>query len=125
MPCARAESSSARTAASSGPYSWRMNTQPCSAPIASIPASIPSITRWGCSARIWRSLNVPGSDSSALQMTYLGSASWPATISHLEPVGNPAPPIPRSPASRSVPIACSSTPPMPTSPDSSITSIVS
>ena len=71
---ARATSSSARIASSSGPYSWRMNIQPCSTPIASIPASMPSITRCGCSARIWRSLNVPGSDSSALQIAYFGSS---------------------------------------------------
>ena len=73
-PVSRATSSSARIASSSGPYSWRMKIQPCSAPDASMPASMPSITRCGCSARIWRSLNVPGSDSSALQIAYLSSS---------------------------------------------------
>ena len=37
-----------------------------------MPSSSPSSTRCGCSARIWRSLNVPGSDSSALQIDVLG-----------------------------------------------------
>ena len=37
-----------------------------------MPSSSPSSTRCGCSARIWRSLNVPGSDSSALQIAYFG-----------------------------------------------------
>ena len=55
---------------------------------------MPSSTRCGCSARIWRSLKVPGSDSSALQIVYCGCGSWPATISHFWPVGKPAPPMP-------------------------------
>ena len=52
------------------------------------------------------SLNVPGSDSSALQITYLGVASWAATRSHLRPAGNPAPPMPRSPLSLSAAMTC-------------------
>src|SRR5690349_2731719 len=84
---------------SSGPYSWRMNTQPSSAPTASMPSSMPSSTRCGWVARISRSLNVPGSDSSALQITYVGVFSWAATRSHLRPVGKPAPPMPRRPLS--------------------------
>ena len=78
-----------------------MNTQPSSAPVASMPSSMPSSTRCGWSARICRSLNVPGSDSSALQMAYFGVATWAATSSHFRPVGNPAPPMPRSPLSAS------------------------
>ena len=66
-----------------------------------MPSSSPSSTRYGWVARISRSLNVPGSDSSALQITYLGVASCAATRSHLRPVGKPAPPMPRSPASLS------------------------
>ena len=54
-------------------------------------------------ARICWSLNVPGSDSSALQMAYLTSpGAMPRTSSHFCPVGNPAPPIPRNPAPFSV-----------------------
>jgi hypothetical protein len=47
-------------------------------------------------------LNVPGSDSSALQIVYFGCGSWLATISHFWPVGKPAPPMPRRPESFSV-----------------------
>ena len=41
-----------RTPTSSGPYSCRMKTQPSSQPVTSMPSSIPSSTRCGCSARI-------------------------------------------------------------------------
>ena len=41
-------------------------------------------------------MNVPGSDSSALQMTYLGPAVWAATAPHFRPVGKAAPPRPMS-----------------------------
>jgi hypothetical protein len=44
-----------------------------------------------------RSMNAPGSPSSALQTTYLGSPGERLVSSHLRPVGNPAPPRPRSP----------------------------
>ena len=76
-----------------------MKIQPSSTPVTSIPIIRPSITRCGCSAMIWRSLNVPGSDSSALQIAYFGVASWSATSCHLRPVGKPAPPMPRRPES--------------------------
>ncbi len=59
---------------------------------------MPSITRCGSSSMRMRSLNVPGSDSSALQTIYLG---WPGALaapSHLMPVGNAAPPRPTKPA---------------------------
>ena len=72
-PASRSASISARSTCSSGPYSCRMNTQPCSAPTTAMPSSRPSSTRCGWVARIWRSLNVPGSDSSALQIAYLTS----------------------------------------------------
>ena len=44
---------------------------------------------------------MPGSASSALQITYFGPSSCPRTMSHFTPVGKPAPPIPRTPASLS------------------------
>src|SRR4029453_10457469 len=44
-----------------------------------------------------RSLNVPGSDSSALQITYFSSPGAFAAPSHLTPVGNAAPPRPTRP----------------------------
>ena len=44
-----------------------------------------------------RSLMVPGSLSSALHTTYLIGSRSLRTMSHLMPVGNPAPPIPLSP----------------------------
>src|SRR5690606_23687803 len=43
---------------------------------------------------IWRSLKVPGSDSSAFTAMYLGKTSF-GTKLHLTPVGKPAPPRPR------------------------------
>ena len=51
-----------------------------------------------CSASSTRSLNVPGSPSSALQTTYLappGLTLAAAARFHLVPVGKPAPPRPR------------------------------
>ena len=45
-------------------------------------------------------MNAPGSPSSALQIRYFG---WPGALRenpHFTPVGNPAPPHPRMPASR-------------------------
>ena len=59
LPAQRARSRP-RSTCSSGPYSWRMKTQPSSEPVTSIPSIMPSSTRCGCSARIWRSLKVPG-----------------------------------------------------------------
>ena len=58
---------------------------------------IPSITEWGFPSSTERSMNAPGSPSSALQMTYLGSPLALRHVSHLTPVGNPPPPRPRSP----------------------------
>ena len=46
-----------------------------------------------------RSLKVPGSDSSALQIRKWGRTGWRATASHFRPVGNAAPPRPMSLAS--------------------------
>ena len=46
---------------------------------------------------IMRSAKVPLSPSSALQTMYFRSALVCATVFHLMPVGNPAPPRPRKP----------------------------
>ena len=43
-----------------------------------------------------RSLNVPGSPSSELQTTYFWPGKARGMNDHLRPVGNPAPPRPRS-----------------------------
>ena len=51
---------------------------------------------------IIRSAKVPLSPSSALQRTYLRSETVSITVFHLIPVGNPAPPRPRSPESVTV-----------------------
>ncbi len=50
----------------------------------------------GSCSMITRSLKVPGSDSSALQIRYRSRSNARATASHLRPVGNAAPPRPRS-----------------------------
>ncbi len=42
-------------------------------------------------------MNVPGSLSSALQQMYFGFGDFWSTNCHFMPVGNPAPPRPRSP----------------------------
>jgi hypothetical protein len=57
---------------------------------------MPSITLCGSLSRIERSMNAPGSPSSALQMTYLGSPGERRQSSHFVPVENPAPPRPRN-----------------------------
>jgi hypothetical protein len=44
-----------------------------------------------------RSMNAPGSPSSALQMMYFGVAFSAAVSFHLRPVGKPAPPAPAQP----------------------------
>ena len=69
------------------------------APTANAAISAPSSTRYGSRRRIMRSLNEPGSPSAAFTTTVVGSASeaLAATVCHLRPVGNPAPPRPRSP----------------------------
>ena len=77
------------------------------APMIRAARPIPSSTRCGASSRICRSLNVPGSLSSALQTTYLGAPTASRTICHLAPVGKPAPPMPRSPAVFSAAITAS------------------
>ena len=49
--------------------------------------AIPSRTRYGSLSRTLRSMNAPGSPSSALQITYLGLPWALATVVHLRPVG--------------------------------------
>src|ERR1700726_2741226 len=55
-----------------------------------------STSAYGSASMSTRSLNVPGSDSSALHTTYLGRTGLAATASHLMCVGNAAPPRPSS-----------------------------
>ena len=66
--------------------------------------TIPMNTSLGERVSSARSLNVPGSPSSALQMTYLSSPGAARHRRHFSPVRNPAPPYPRSPDSVIVPI---------------------
>src|SRR5438067_2100627 len=60
----------------------------------------PSISRCGTRNMISRSLKVPGSDSSALTVRYVGLPVPLARKLALRPIGNPAPPRPRTPAAR-------------------------
>ena len=69
---------------------------PSSAPTAKPAIVIASMMTNGSSSMSTRSLNVPGSDSSALQTTYFGFAGWAATAAHFRPVGKAAPPRPMS-----------------------------
>ena len=55
------------------------------------------MTLLGSPSMIERSMNAPGSPSSALQTMYFSSAFTPAAIFHLRPVGKPAPPRPQMP----------------------------
>ena len=63
---------------------------------ARAPIVIPSISWWGFFWISSRSLNAPGSDSSALQHRYL-SISPRGRNDAFFPIENPAPPRPRSP----------------------------
>src|SRR5262249_37523137 len=62
----------------------------------------PSSSRCGTSAITWRSLNAPGSDSSALTTMYFGFGLARSISDAFRPIGKPAPPRPRRVA------ACSS-----------------
>jgi len=70
------------------------------APAAIAPITIPSISRCGFFCISRRSLNVPGSDSSALQQRYLSIVPLGMKLAFL-PIENPAPPRPLSPDSSS------------------------
>jgi hypothetical protein len=59
--------------------------------------AIPSSTRCGSDSSTARSMNAPGSPSSALQMTYFWSDGILATVDHFRPAGYPPPPRPRKP----------------------------
>jgi len=61
------------------------------------PMAHPSMSRCGLRSISTWSLNVPGSLSSALQQMYFGFGVFLSTNCHFMPVGNPAPPRPRSP----------------------------
>ena len=70
------------------------------APAARAAMMIPSIRRCGFFCISRRSLNVPGSDSSALQQRYLSIAPLGMKLAFL-PIAKPAPPRPRRPDSSS------------------------
>src|SRR5271156_5202055 len=83
-------------------YSWRIYRMPFCAPVSSPARIIPSITRCGKCVRMKRSLNVPGSLSSALHTIYFSGPGACRTSCHFDSVGNPAPPRPRRPEAFSV-----------------------
>ncbi len=61
--------------------------------------TIPSRTECGSLSSTERSMNAPGSPSSALQMMYFDVPGAMRVKRHFIPVRNPAPPRPRSPES--------------------------
>src|SRR5579859_1467226 len=69
--------------------------KPRLAPMARPAMTMPSINWCGSISISGRSLHVPGSDSSALQIRYLGFGESLGTNDHFMPVGKPAPPRPR------------------------------
>src|SRR5918994_2255226 len=66
----------------------------------------PSINRCGTRAMISRSLNVPGSDSSAFTVRYVGFGESAGMKPALRPVAKNAPPRPRSPDALSSSTIC-------------------
>ena len=87
-------------------YSPRMNTNPQPAPAASAAIAIPSISWCGFFCISSRSLNAPGSDSSALQHRYFDISPRGRNDAFF-PIEKPAPPRPRRPDSSSTPSSSS------------------
>ncbi len=77
----------------------KMKAQPAPAAIAAMVA--PSISWWGFFCISSRSLNAPGSDSSALQQRNFSMSPRGRNEAFL-PIEKPAPPRPRRPESSSV-----------------------
>ena len=75
--------------------------KPRQAPIVCAAIAMPSITLCGSPSSTLRSMNAPGSPSSALQTTYFTSPAASRVNFHFRQVGKPAPPRPRSPETRS------------------------
>ena len=72
---------------------------PSVAPTAIAAIVTPSMSVYGSPSISMRSAKVPLSPSSALQQIYFWSLTASATVFHLIPAGNPAPPRPRTPDS--------------------------
>ena len=93
---ALASSSAASRMSAWSAYSPRMKMYALLAPTAWAAMQMPSISRCGFFWISSRSLKVPGSDSSALQTTYLSMSPLGRNDAFV-PIAKPAPPRPRRP----------------------------
>ena len=99
-PSAFASSSAFSRICACSSYSPRMKMKARFAPAARAAMMMPSIRRCGFFCISRRSLNVPGSDSSALQQRYLSIPPFGMKLAFF-PMAKPAPPRPRRPDSSS------------------------
>ena len=97
QPAARTSVNAARIRAIGSANDSFTATMTWSAPTAPAAIRAPSMIRYGLRTIRVRSLKLPGSPSAPLTTTVPARSALAATVRHFVPVGNPAPPRPRSP----------------------------